>query len=459
MKTQPTETAATAPPEKTVVSLVPKGPVRRAALQILVNEFRLADGKVKGIKSGVARVRLSRRAGQIAIWENKAAGDMTVVITADGYSECNRVAGISVVTPKLVVVPGVGTQANPYNVLDESTGCFRASYIRKIALARSPLGNMCIVDRTLLYSLNAYLIEDLAQTSKWHPAAVMLGMKNVTPADIIVEIAKDSDKVKPADVERVKQKYLRGVWAFFQIEASTGLGYWVDHSAEAVRALFLNYVQGQKFGDRKADSVATRNVLRHHPLMPQMKISFGETHETFADRPPNADAKWKPESLDRVADVPVYFHADLDDEDRDRALEEYDRGIRTAAVSVDAEAQAEQASREDDQAGSDEEKPTQPPPDERPADAPRVAESPAYRDPPPQPKPDQNGALLARIAEGEKIAGPDLTKQVLKDHPVLATAEGRRSASELDLRAYLDGLRALIEWRDSMPKTTKSAKR
>jgi hypothetical protein len=84
-----------AAPAPTQVSIVAKD--RRAALTVLVREFKLADGKVIGLKSGVGRVRLSHRAGQIAVWGKD--GDETVTITADGYSECNRVACVSVMTP------------------------------------------------------------------------------------------------------------------------------------------------------------------------------------------------------------------------------------------------------------------------------------------------------------------------------------------------------------------------
>lgn len=468
-KVTTTKTAATEAPDRTRVSLVPAtGPVRHSALTIMAREFRLAEnGQIRAMKSGVAKVRLSRRAGQIARWGDE--DDATVQITADGYGECNRVASVSVITPPEVVVPGVGKRPNPFNVIDDSTGCFRASYIRKVAIAPGPLGNVCIVDRTLLYSLTAYLIEDLSHVSRFNPGAVMLGVKGVSPADVIADVVRDANddidrrvaeareekgrsldwllkkKIDPSEVERVKKKYARGVWQFFQVEASTGLGYWVDYSSPAVQKVFLNYVQGQKFGDRKAESIATRNVLRHHPLLPAMKVSDAETFLVGADGSRAADPA---SAVDRVALVNVFFHEFEGGRDEiERIFDEYDRGIRTAGVSVNAESAVEQSSREDDDGSGREEgdgHTVSQPADEVP-----------LRDQEPE-RPDEIAALLSRVATGEQIAGEALVKKAIEKYPNLATPEGRRAADGVELMAYIGTLNSLISARDAGPQARKA---
>lgn len=145
-------------------------------LRFLVREVRKRDGRLAAIKSGVSHVRLSEQAGQIAIWGN--GEDAAAMITAEGYRACNTVAQITVLTPPSLEIPGLGRVANPHVTFHEETGAFKAGWVRQIAVAPGPTGNLVMTDRSTYLSLVEYLMEDLIGVAKRNPAAVCWGVRD-----------------------------------------------------------------------------------------------------------------------------------------------------------------------------------------------------------------------------------------------------------------------------------------
>lgn len=436
-----------AAPAPTQVAIVAKD--RRAALTVLVREFKLADGKVIGLKSGVGRVRLSHRAGQIAVWGKD--GDETVTITADGYSECNRVACVSVMTPADVVVRGA-VVPNPAHDFDDR-GSYLGSTIRKVAVAPGPLGSWSFVDRTLYFSVRAYFVEALSAIAKRNPLAVVLGVRDINPADVLADVAADANaeidrkvaedaqkwgwlkktRTSPEDVARAVAKAKRGTWRFIEW-GPEGLGYWIDYGSAAVAQVAHDYARSQKFDARKAESIAERNVLRRHPLMPAMKCSPTVLR-------PLLDAGTG-EMIDRYVEVPVYFYAmEGEREALEKAFRDYDAGIRTGAFHVDADGAPEVATDEDPEFhGNDDEAPPT-----KVAEDPEVAEP---KDQEPKRAPDADAALRSRMHQTEEIAGPDLVREVLKTFPNLVDPKARERADALVLASYTTALNAAINRRD-----------
>lgn len=445
------------PPAPTQVSIVAKD--RRAALTVLVREFRLADGKVVGLKSGVGRVRLSHRSGQLAIWGKD--GDETVTITADGYSECNRVASVSVMTPSDVVVRGA-VVPNPAHDFDDR-GSYLGSTIRKVAVAPGPLGSWAFVDRTLYFSVRAYFVEALSAIAKRNPLAVVLGVRDINPADVLADVAADAnaeikrkideDSAKwgwlkktmtsKDDVDRAVAKARRGTWRFIEW-GPEGLGYWIDYGSAAVAQVANDYARSQKFDARKAESIAERNVLRRHPLMPAMKRSPTELRPLMDATTGNM--------IDRFVEVPVYFFAMEGERDAlEKAFRDYDAGIRTGAFHVDADGAPEVATDEDPEfrQADDEAPPT------KVQEDPERAE-PAERE---EPKaPDAGAAMLSRVRQTEDLAGPEIVRDVLKTFPALVDPKARYRADAIVLASYMTALNAAINRRDQAAPPRRPAK-
>ena len=89
------------PPRRANVNLVDRA--GNVQLQFLAREVRLSNGRVAAIKTGVATVRLTAGAGEIAVWGAKSDEGPTAMITSEGYRKLNQVAGVTVATPPVTV--------------------------------------------------------------------------------------------------------------------------------------------------------------------------------------------------------------------------------------------------------------------------------------------------------------------------------------------------------------------
>jgi hypothetical protein len=173
-------------------------------------------------------------------------------IASAGYVHLNKVASISILTPPTVVRDGI-QQPNPYVERNPKTRAIDSVIVRKIGIGYSPAGNIVAIDKTLYYNPYTYFIQSIQAKmgkDKW-----VKGQKTdekANPNAAVVGIAED----KP---ERP------GSWVFFPIELPLGL--WVNYEDPAIVDCLEEHTQRQRFGDRIAQTIVERNILKDHPAI------------------------------------------------------------------------------------------------------------------------------------------------------------------------------------------------
>ncbi len=178
-------------------------------------------------------------------------------VTKAGYIHLNKVASVSIVTPPKVIVDGI-EQHNPHIERNPRTKLTESVFIRKMGIGFGPMGNIVVIDKTLSYNIYAYFIESIQSKMKkvkWkdnqptderiHPNCGMRGVKSSKPED-------------------------KGRWAFY--ETAAPLGIWVNYDDPIIIACLNEHTQRQRFGDRIAQSIVERNILKSHPAIGVDKI-------------------------------------------------------------------------------------------------------------------------------------------------------------------------------------------
>lgn len=183
----------------------------------------------------------------------KIKGD-TFGITGDGYAKMNKIASITLTTPPFVIVDGV-QKPNPYIERNPKTRMIESVFVRKIGFGYSPAGNIVAIDKTLYYHVYAYFIQSVQakmNRTKWESG-------RPTDQKEFPDAARTGTKdEKPTDVPNAK-------WAFFPtIEP---LGIWINYADPAIEAVLDEFTQRQRFGDRIAQSIVERNILKAHPAI------------------------------------------------------------------------------------------------------------------------------------------------------------------------------------------------
>lgn len=451
-----------------------------AVLQLIVREVTRRDGRIVALKSGGARIQLSHRRKEFAFWDGKGDEPPTVTITADGYRALNAVASISVMTPPSITIPGLGKVANPYAILSKETGAFRGGWVRKVAIAPGPLGNLVVVDRTLYLTLAEYLNEDLIRIANRNPQAACWGSQAMSPASTIADNIREANQqrreaakggkdkewnlnyvVSEADIAIAVNRLKRGQWAFALIDEVYGQGIWFDRQAPAVIKAYTTFAQKGKFGIRQVESICERNVLRAHPLMPSISLSSDDIVDVFAEPLPEEVAQAKAEGkkapqrrlVDKVVDVPVFWCVTEQNEDAIRDLvEDFERGLRTASyteIEPEKGRTPLRARREDaDEVAQD---------DDRPKEEEETVDDVDFQDRSREDgrsaSSDAQGELLAEIRTAEDIVGAEAYEEVRKKFPGLL--KGLLAAKEEDLRSYLKALNNAANARAARPAKPK----
>jgi hypothetical protein len=167
------------------------------------------------------------------------------MITSAGADRLNQLPGLNIMTPSSVVVDGKEV-SNPYIERHPKTRAIQSVYVRKIIFGPNPIGNMVGVDYTLFFNVYTYFLQDLQVKVRRYPVCGTYGMKEKPPVSL------SPDRPGRALV-------------FFEIEDPVGL--WVDLSHGEIQEVFNQHVSRQKFGDRHAQSICTRNALLKHPAI------------------------------------------------------------------------------------------------------------------------------------------------------------------------------------------------
>lgn len=218
--------------------VLPEEQVQKQSQELAV----LGDGKVfvKRTETGLikavkALIKLDEKKGHIVEIEGK------FMIQAGGYNEMNKVAGVSIITPDKLALPDGNIVVNPYPIVDPESGTISKVWVKKIGIGFSPIGNLVITSSTLLYDIQMYFIQDLVKKVQYNSAAGRLCLKSML-----------------TDAEKQK-----GV--FYQIEGD--LGVWADFSNKDILKAINTFVQNKLFAERKAQTIAERNVMKKHPAL------------------------------------------------------------------------------------------------------------------------------------------------------------------------------------------------
>lgn len=173
-------------------------------------------------------------------------------ISFPGFKQLNKIASVNVVTPQKVMIDE-RERLNPHIERNPKTKMIETVNIRKIGIGYSPAGNITVIDKTLFYNLYAYFIESIqakmkkvkwekgkATDVKLYPNCAVIGTENEKPEK-------------------------EGSWAFF--ETVSPLGLWINYEDPAIIDCLNEHTQRQRFGDRIAQTIVERNILKDHPAI------------------------------------------------------------------------------------------------------------------------------------------------------------------------------------------------
>ena len=232
--------------------------------------FARRDGKgfIRSVKQNVT---LNADAQDIQYIAKTPDGVERYMVTVGGVAKLNRVPGLTAVYPKEIIIDGVAGP-NPYPITKDNI--LKAVHVRVIVLGPNPLGNMCAVDYSLYFNLHTYLMQDLQSAIKKYPACGMLGIKEERPKmffynEIDWKTTKEGKK-RPVPGKEVQADVSNKTLKFLEI--GDGIGLWIDLGHPEIKAAFNSHVQRQKFGDRHAQSICTRNAMLLHPAIAAKNI-------------------------------------------------------------------------------------------------------------------------------------------------------------------------------------------
>jgi hypothetical protein len=192
------------------------------------------DGNIKSV-SGV--ITLSEKKGHLAEIQGK------FMITNEGYLALNKVANVSLITPKTLDLPDGKTVINPCPFLDEKLGYIKKVWVKKIAIGFSPIGNLVMTSATLMYDPFMYFMQDLIKKIKFNKNA-----GRVCTETMLSEAEKKTG-------------------TFFATVGNMGM--WGNLEDKDFLTCYETFIQSTLFAERKAVTICERNALRKHPALSQ----------------------------------------------------------------------------------------------------------------------------------------------------------------------------------------------
>jgi len=225
------------------------------------------DGK-GAVRMIAAPVTLRKSLGEIDVIQKKP------MITKDGYSKLNQIANVNLLTPPTLIVDGVA-QSNPYIERHPETKVIQSVAIRRVGIGYSPIGNLMAIDKTLFFNIRTYFMQDLQSKMKKFPASAALGKKSAPPKSRRVkEITgwkeTGGGKSYPIFGEEKEVEFSAENCEYYEIEG--GVGAWVDLTHPEILELYNTHTQRQKFGDRIAQSIVDRNILKDFMALGQVAL-------------------------------------------------------------------------------------------------------------------------------------------------------------------------------------------
>jgi len=172
------------------------------------------------------------------------------VITASGFDKLNRIAGISLLVPQKIDMPGKGPQPNPYFVFDPATGAIRLVIAKMVAIGFSSVGNLVICEQTLIFDLLSYF-----------------KMDSIAKIRAVKGCGKIANKLTLNDKEKN--------WFFIPV-LDENYGICLDPLHPEFINIIKEHTQRQRFAERIAMGILKRNCLRHHPAIGITNVILGE---------------------------------------------------------------------------------------------------------------------------------------------------------------------------------------
>jgi len=227
------------------------GEAKKVALTVDFGDIyvRIREGKI--LRPIKARIDLWEGLGHI--YKIKK----THSISSSGYRLLNKVASISLATPQKVIVDG-REQPNPYIERNPETKMIETVHIRKIGIGYSMVGNIVAIDKTLCYNIKTYFLQAIQAKMK----------KKIWKSGQVTNELEYPDCAKLGTEDKEPKE--EGEWSFFAIEPP--LGIWVNHTDPAILDCIEEHIQRQRFGDRIAQTIVERNILRDHPAIAQSTV-------------------------------------------------------------------------------------------------------------------------------------------------------------------------------------------
>lgn len=228
---------------------------------------RLGDGEVfirrgpnGAIRSVQAHITLTEAKGHITDIEGSK-----MMYNQEAYEECNKVAGVSIITPKMLTLPEGNSVVNPYPIIDPGSGTIEKVWVKKLAIGYAPMGNMVVTSATLLFDTTAYFLQDIQKKIKGNKECGRVCMRSQLTVE---ELQKGS---------------------FHPIQGELGL--YANYNHSDIQKALATFIQNKLFAERKAQTICERLVYSKHPALvlgkptaKTMKVSvIGWIHDHTAD--------------------------------------------------------------------------------------------------------------------------------------------------------------------------------
>ncbi|MBW7995346.1 MAG: hypothetical protein FVQ81_02000 [Candidatus Glassbacteria bacterium] len=238
----------------------------------------LGDGRVfvgRDSQGAVQTVRAEMVLKE-GIHYNKISGK--AAINSGGYNRLNQVANINLIKPNSTIVDG-NLKPNPHVEIDQKTKCISMVWTRTVGIGFSPVGNLVLVDKSVVFNVRTYFLQDLQAKIKRFPTAGVMGRLDKPPTSwkgIEEKWAKTDSGKSYKEKKEIEVKPGADSDLFFvpvDYFGDTALGLWVDLTHPEIQAAYNEHQQRQKFADRIADTICGRNVLKAHPAIGQGDIT------------------------------------------------------------------------------------------------------------------------------------------------------------------------------------------
>ena len=196
-------------------------------------------------------------------------------ITAAGYVHLNKIAGISIVTPRTIVMDGI-EKSNPYVERNAKTKAIETVNVRKIGIGYNPAGNVVIIDKSLYFNIYTYLIQNIQAKMKKREWKKVQGGKDIKTDIPIFKNMAEVGTFEDRPIEAPDAK-----WIF--LVTADPLGIWINYKHEEVQAIMEEHTQRQRFGDRIAQTIVERNILKDHPAIGISTVAANGEKDTWGN--------------------------------------------------------------------------------------------------------------------------------------------------------------------------------